>query len=489
MIDFIGVFFLKKSQKTIRFLKKISTCRNLASVSIFIELWLAFAMDMVKVKKISIYRDFTLFLLLTLGAGCSSQPEGPDENNDGLSPGSFANLQRKVFNQHCAISGCHNSASKAGGLVLEASVSYANVVNASPMNTAARTAGYKLIRPSRPDSSFLFMKIGAALAEEFGGRMPLNSLNGLSSSAREFMRQWIAAGAPYSGDVADQRLLSGSVLVSDPFTPLVPPQQGIQLHLRPFAIDPGKEREIFVYDAVANNETLYVNRIEIRMREGSHHFILYKFNFAGLLQPGVIRDLTAQSLLQEMQLGAYREFMIGSQTPYLSYTLPEGVVLPIESNQGFDLNSHYVNTSTSAVLVGEAYVNLYTVPKAAGQKVAIPLFDNYLSIFLPRRQRTVVQHTVTSTESRNVFMLTSHTHKRGESFKIYLVGGPEDGKLVYENFSWDHPSTKTFTPPLRFEVGWGYRIEVVYNNETDRDIRFGFTSEDEMCIVIGYYYR
>jgi hypothetical protein len=46
----------------------------------------------------------------------------------------------------------------------------------------------------------------------------------------------------------------------------------------------------------------------------------------------------------------------------------------------------------------------------------------------------------------------------------------------------------TYNPPLRFETGWGYRVEVVYNNETSRTIRFGFTSEDEMCIVIGYYY-
>lgn len=190
-----------------------------------------------------------------------------------------------------------------------------------------------------------------------------------------------------------------------------------------------------------------------------------------------------------MQLGVYREFMIGSQTPYLLYTLPEGVVLAVGPYQGFDLNSHYVNTSASSVLIGEAFVNLHTVPKSGNLKVAIPLFDNYLSFFLPRRQRTLVQRTVTYPNPRNVFMLTSHTHKRGESFKIFLVGGPDSGKLVYENYSWDHPVTKTYTPPLRFEAGWGYRIEVVYNNDTDRDIRFGFTSEDEMCLVIGYYYH
>jgi hypothetical protein len=442
-------------------------------------------------KKIDIYRSFVfLLLLVSFGVGCGPRPEGPesDEDNDGLPAGSFAKLQRAVFNQHCATSGCHNSVSKAGGLVLEASVSYNNLVNSTPTNTAARTAGYKRVKPSRPDSSFLYLKTGSSLTGEYGDRMPMNSTNGLTSSAREFIRQWIAAGAPYSGDVADQRLLLQPVVSRDPFTPLALPQQGIQLHVRPFAIDPGKEREIFVYERASNSDTLYVNRIEVKMREGSHHFILYKFRFGALLQPGVVRDFNSQSLFQEMQLGAYREFMIGSQTPYFSYGLPDDVVLPISPSQGFDLNSHYVNASATSPLIGEVYVNLHTVPKAPNQKIALSLFDNYVAFTLPARRRTLVQRTVTFQERRNVFMLTSHTHKRGESFKIFLVGGPDNGKLVYENHSWHHPVVRTYTPPLRFEAGWGYRIEVVYNNETDRDIRFGFTSEDEMCIVIGYYY-
>ena len=103
--------------------------------------------------------------------------------------------------------------------------------------------------------------------------------------------------------------------------------------------------------------------------------------------------------------------------------------------------------------------------------------------------KTIIQLSVSYDATRYVFMLTSHTHKRGESFKVFLVGGPDDGKLVYENYTWDHPAAKTFSPPLRFERGWGYRIEATYNNDTDRDLRFGLTSEDEMCIVIGYYYR
>jgi hypothetical protein len=63
-----------------------------------------------------------------------------------------------------------------------------------------------------------------------------------------------------------------------------------------------------------------------------------------------------------------------------------------------------------------------------------------------------------------------------------------DAERRVNNYSWDHPATTTYNPPLRFEAGWGYLVEVVYNNETSRTIRIGFTNEDEMRIVIGYYY-
>ncbi len=108
---------------------------------------------------------------------------------------------------------------------------------------------------------------------------------------------------------------------------------------------------------------------------------------------------------------------------------------------------------------------------------------------LPPGQRTTVTRTTRFSTSRNVFMLTSHAHKLLQSFRLYGVGGAYDGQLLYESFAWDHPLIKVFQTPLVFPANTGYRIEAVYNNTTTRTIRFGLTSEDEMCIVFGYYYR
>jgi len=332
-------------------------------------------------------RNQHLLLLLAfsvlLFSSCSKQVSNPE---DELDRGSYVLLQEKVFNLHCATSGCHNTVSRSGGLALEASVSYDNLVNILPNNTAARDAGFRLIRPSRPDSSFLYLKTSQTLEHDFGERMPLSASSQMSASTREFIRQWIAAGAPKSDDVADANLLLQPVLDAVEFTPLAPPAQGVQLHLSPFTISGGAEREIFVYDKLTSTDTLYVRGIDIKMREGSHHFILYQFQSA-TLQVGAVRDLTIGTVLQEMSRD--RVFMIGAQTPLLSYDLPENIVLRLSPSQGFDLNSHYVNKGAGALL-GEVYVNLHTIPKSDSIRFATALFDNFPDFVLAPVQPTIV---------------------------------------------------------------------------------------------------
>ena len=45
---------------------------------------------------------------------------------------------------------------------------------------------------------------------------------------------------------------------------------------------------------------------------------------------------------------------------------------------------------------------------------------------------------------------------------------------------------KTFDPPLRVLKGNTLRAETDYYNESDAMVSYGPTSEDEMCILIGY---
>ena len=66
--------------------------------------------------------------------------------------------------------------------------------------------------------------------------MPLG-MDFLTNGQLEFIRQWIVAGAPENGAVADSSLLQDSIRFVDVlFEPLQRPEVGVQYHIGPFDV-------------------------------------------------------------------------------------------------------------------------------------------------------------------------------------------------------------------------------------------------------------
>jgi hypothetical protein len=427
--------------------------------------------------------------------GATNQPQ--------VASGSFAQLQTSVLTPNCAVSGCHVSASAAasGNLVLSPDVAYDNLVGAPPSNLAAQRDGLKRVTPLKPDSSLLFQKIVVALAAHggnYGNVMPVGA-QALPQGQVDFIRKWIEAGAPRTGDVADATLLTNKTPQSaSVFVPLVAPAtgQGFQMHVDSFGVRANFERELFVYRSLGNSADIYVNRIQTSMRALSHHFVLYSIDPS--MAPGwpcvpaanVVRDIRnadgSMNLLNMIPMACH-VFVAGSMTQTSDYVFPAGVALRLPASMSIDMNVHYVNRTTSEV-PGEAYANLYTIPLLQVQKVAHTLNMSNTSFSLPAGKETTVEKTFTVSQPTTVFMLTSHMHMLGTRFQIKIVGGSRDGELVYESTDWEHPQTITFTQPIVLQAGQGLKSVITWNNTTNHVVTFGLQSTDEMGIIFGYYY-
>lgn len=108
----------------------------------------------------------------------------------------FDRIQRQIFNQNCALSGCHDSQTMAGGMLLDGAAAYGNLVDVTPNTSAAAGAGWKRVDPGSPATSFLFHKITGDLPDvTYGQRMPLGKRK-LNRTLRDVIELWIAAGAP-----------------------------------------------------------------------------------------------------------------------------------------------------------------------------------------------------------------------------------------------------------------------------------------------------
>jgi hypothetical protein len=419
---------------------------------------------------------------------------------------SFSLIQDKILTPTCATSGCHASTSdnnfKQHSLVLEKSVAYENLVGVIPVNALSKADGHLRVKAFKSLESLLYHKFEWTSAhhggKQYGSPMPLGG-TALSVGQVEFVRQWIEAGAPKTGKVADPKLLDDknpSFSVVDGFKAMNSPKtegfEGFQLKVDKFEVAPNFERELFVRKNVGNASAVYINRIKLQSRPNSHHMVLYDFrNMANLPALDLIRDLrnpdNGLNILTAFQASNHI-FLGGGTQANQEYIFPEGTALLLPANFSMDLNPHYFN-KTNTVLFGENYVNLYTTPKANVKYVVKTIDFNNTTLNIPANAKTVISKDFTFNTNVKIVSLTSHTHKFGEKYVIKIKGGTRDGEVVYENLDWEHPAVINFKTPIALKKGEGLTSVVTYNNTSNQKLAFGLTSDDEMNIIFGYYYE
>ncbi len=154
--------------------------------------------DMVALSTVidgSVYRDVD-----RLRVRCDPAPDGC--SSQALFTGTFDRIQRQIFNQSCAVSGCHDSQSRTGDLLLEPGAAYTNLVGVAPANLNANAAGWQRVHvldatSGDPETSLLLQKLLGPPAG-FGARMPFNR-QPLDRGLIDVVELWIAAGAPATG--------------------------------------------------------------------------------------------------------------------------------------------------------------------------------------------------------------------------------------------------------------------------------------------------
>ena len=387
-------------------------------------------------------------------------------------------IQTEIVDKNCTT--CHyegSSFANQSRLVLTSDVAYNNLIETEPANSYAREDG--LVRVSTEGGlpalsrSFLWFKINAAEQAHFyedhpnyGSIMPLG-LPYLTNGEIKFIEEWIKVGAPESGIVVDEGLLDDTTRFTAPeFIALDPPVDGFQLHVGPTDIWPAEknDREFLYFEPLVTEENIYVTGIEISMRPGSHHYILYNYP-EGISHPtaDVYRDLRTASgtpnLLHSLQLNNLfpQKFFAGTQTPYFNYRFPEGVALELPAGSGFDHNLHSVNR-TGESRPGEVYTNIYTTDESnVIYKARNGNFSNY-NIVLPPNQVTTLTKDFFFSQKTQIIQLWSHAHEHMTEFKIERVGGDKNGELIYWTNDWEHPPYLELDPPMTFNPGEGVEI-------------------------------
>lgn len=423
-----------------------------------------------------------------------------------------------IFQAKCA--SCHNNTNPQSGLDLEGVGAtaqerlldvYNKILNVNPNNAHAIAKGYKFVYPGRSDKSFLFRKIAQNFDESVhinlqeDGNMPPYGSDDLTEIEKEMIRQWILYGAPATGQVVDPQIIenyyTGPKEESFPDGPpsAPDPSEGFQIKMGPFFLNPAgtgfDEIEYYTKYALELAEDQEVARLDIKMSPYSHHFIIYNFDGSSNNIPAGLRTAANHSNISFSAV----------VTEATDLNLPSGTAFKWDNDLVLDLNSHYINYSPTSTFKAEAYVNVYTQDLGtAAQEMKTELYAN-LFIPIPNNGNSITHDQAIGTPSLGdvfVWGLMGHTHKYGTGYKIFERQGNTVGDILYDgacpggipdcvspNFDYQHIPMRYFEPlrPTTITGSVGLQHEASWINDGPSPVGFGFTSDDEMQVMIMMY--
>ena len=168
-------------------------------------------------------------------------------------------INEDILTQKCAQ--CHYEGSfyaEQSNLILTEDIAYSQLINRGPHNESALENDLLLLSNEGGMLglllSYFWEKINVNNQIHFYSEHPMYGeimpLGGpfLYNGELDFIEDWIWAGSPETGIVADPLILNDISQYETPtFQPLDPPAMGFQYHIPPFDVYPDSEREFLYY--------------------------------------------------------------------------------------------------------------------------------------------------------------------------------------------------------------------------------------------------
>ena len=183
--------------------------------------------------------------------------------------------------------------------------------------------------------------------------------------------------------------------------------------------------------------------------------------------------------------------------------LPGGTAFIWENDLVLDLNSHYINFSSTSTYQSEVYFNVYTQPSGtAAQEMHTDLLINF-NIPIPNNGNEITHTEAEVFNSPPIYLwgMMGHTHRWGTDYKTYLrnTNGTK-GVLIYDAscpqgvpgcpqpfFDYQHIPIRYYEPLFELPLNPGFIHEAKWINNGPTSVNFGPTSQDEMMVLVIMY--
>lgn len=256
-----------------------------------------------------------------------------------------------------------------------------------------------------------------------------------------------------------------------------------------------EETEPCVQWTLNNDEPIYVNTVTLVNDGGFHHsnwLVVPETKFAG--EDGFF-DCGDRGFNElEAAISGTVVFAQSTQSREEVQALPPGVVIKIPARHKVIAGVHLLNLGSTS-LDTELRMALELIHPKRVDVVVAPFRFTYSDLHIPPMQRSRFTGTCTFDDEYmsavgkpldlKLYYVLPHFHYLGDSFKIDVVGGPEDGTNLYTLDGFDADANgRAFDPPFDFTGAEGIRVYCGYDNWRDVEIGWGI-GDQEMCVMLG----
>jgi Copper type II ascorbate-dependent monooxygenase, C-terminal domain len=274
-------------------------------------------------------------------------------------------------------------------------------------------------------------------------------------------------------------------------TRLKKPHRGFQMRIHDFTVKPDEDLEVCQYARLPNRRAIDVNGFELQMPPEAHHFVIWSYGGDvtddARFPKGPVESVACSGLSPDE---AIPQVLIPIQTPDARLRFPDGVALRLDPHKQVWLNPHLKNF-TSDTIKPDIRFNFYRAKKGTVRHYAHGLIiGNSGKIAIPAAGDQTLTAEWTAPVPVTLIQLATHQHKLGTYANIEIVA--PDGVTrtkIYENTDWQHPRPLWPNPSIRLEKGQKMRITCQWHNPGDHPVYFGPETTDEMCFILGFFYR
>jgi len=267
------------------------------------------------------------------------------------------------------------------------------------------------------------------------------------------------------------------------------PTRGFQMKTSEFTIRPGQDLEVCEYRRLPNRKAVDVTGFDLSMPAGAHHFVVWAYGGNTTDDSQFPQDpVESVACTGASPDELLPQVLIPIQNPNTRFTFPRGIALRIEPHQQVWLNPHLKNLGSTPI-IPDIRFNFRTAKKGTVKHHAQGLIAGNMSeINVPAGGDQTITAEWTAPVDLTLIHLATHQHQLGTYANIELVA-PDGVQRIYENFDWQHPQGYWPNPAIRLAAGQKMRITCTWHNPGERAVRFGPETTDEMCFILGFYYR